>query len=84
MEGFFNIRGISLKSIKKLNLKDLLERINGDMELVRNVFNEYLTPREMQKSLDYLNNLINIFSAEPDFLELAFSNMRRQIGACVN
>ena len=74
----------SSKSLEKLSLKQLVDRINADIELIRNVFNEYMTAREMQKSLDYLNDLINIFSAEPDFLALAFTNLSHHLGPCVN
>ena len=61
-----------------------MERINGDVELVKDYFKEYMTPRDMKKSLDILKDLVNILSSEADFLSLAFSQLRQSIGPGIN
>ena len=57
----------STKDLQKLKLADLVERINGDLELIKDFFNEYMTERNMKKSLDIIDkrlwNLDRAFSA---------------------
>ena len=66
----------STKHIQKIKLEDLVERITGDIELIKDYFREYMTARDMKKSFDILGDLVNILSSDPDFLSMAFSQLR--------
>ena len=45
----------------------------SDIELIKDIFGQHMTPNDMKNSLNIMSDLVRILSSEPDFLSLAFS-----------